>query len=208
MKLITKNLSKRFNREWIFKDLTFEFSSPNTYAIVGPNGSGKSTLMQVLWGQMLPSQGNVVYEKDGKEIPLDEIFKHVSIATPYMDLIDEFTLTEMINFHFKFKQARNNKSTEELIEIFELTRAKDKAIANFSSGMRQRLKLGLALYSQADLLFLDEPTTNFDNKSIDWYTYHRNQLPAETLVFIASNQEHEYPKDALKVDILAFKKGY
>jgi len=208
MKLITKNLSKRFNREWIFKDLTFEFSSPNTYAIVGPNGSGKSTLMQVLWGQMLPSQGNVAYEKDGKEIPLDEIFKHVSIATPYMDLMDEFTLEEMINFHFKFKQARNKKTTEELIEIFELTRAKDKAIANFSSGMRQRLKLGLALYSQADLLFLDEPTTNFDNKSIDWYINHSTQLPPETLVFIASNQEHEYPKNAQKIDILAYKKGY
>jgi ABC-type multidrug transport system ATPase subunit len=208
MKLLTKNLSKRFNREWIFKDLTFEFSSPNTYAIVGPNGSGKSTMMQVLWGQMLPSQGNVAYEKDGKEIPLDEIFKHVSIATPYMDLIDEFTLEEMINFHFKFKVVRNNKTTEELIEIFELTRAKDKVISNFSSGMRQRLKLGLALYSQADLLFLDEPTTNFDNTSIDWYINHRNQLPSETLVFIASNQEHEYPKDAQKIDILAFKKGY
>ncbi|MBL7870730.1 MAG: ATP-binding cassette domain-containing protein [Cyclobacteriaceae bacterium] len=208
MKLITKNLSKRFNREWIFKDLTFQFSSPNSYAIVGPNGSGKSTLMQVLWGQMLPSLGNVVYEKDGKEIPLDEIFRHISIATPYMDLIDEFTLTEMINFHFKFKKARNHKTTEELIEIFELPRAKDKAIANFSSGMRQRLKLGLALYAQADLLFLDEPTTNFDNKSIEWYITHRDQLPAETLVFIASNQEHEYPQDAQKIDILAYKKGY
>jgi ABC-type multidrug transport system ATPase subunit len=208
MKLLTKNLSKRFNREWIFKDLTFEFSSPNTYAIVGPNGSGKSTLMQVLWGQMLPSQGNVAYEKDGKEIPLDEIFKHVSIATPYMDLIDEFTLEEMINFHFKFKVVRNNKTTEELIEIFELTRAKAKTISNFSSGMRQRLKLGLALYSQADLLFLDEPTTNFDNKSIEWYINHRNQLPPETLVFIASNQEHEYQQDAQKIDILAYKKGY
>jgi ABC-type multidrug transport system ATPase subunit len=208
MKLITKNLSKRFNREWIFKDLTFQFSAPNTYAIVGPNGSGKSTLMQVLWGQMLPSQGSVAYEKDGKEIPLDEIFKHVSIATPYMDLIDEFTLIEMINFHFKFKRARNNKTTEELIDLFELARAKDKSIANFSSGMRQRLKLGLAFYSQADLLFLDEPTTNLDSKSIDWFTQHRDQLPTETLVFIASNQEHEYPKEAQKIDIMTLKKGY
>jgi ABC-type multidrug transport system ATPase subunit len=208
MKIITKNLSKRFNREWIFKELTFEFSSPTVYAIVGPNGSGKSTLLQVLWGQMLPSLGTVAYEKEGKEIPPDEIFKHLSIATPYMDLIDEFTLTEMINFHFKFKQPRNNKTVEELIEIFELPRAKDKAISNFSSGMRQRLKLGLALYSKADLLFLDEPTTNLDSKSIEWYTNHRNQLPPETLVFIASNQFHEYPADAHKIDILTYKKGY
>jgi ABC-type multidrug transport system ATPase subunit len=157
---------------------------------------------------MLPSQGSVAYEKDGNQIPINEIFKHVSIATPYMDLIDEFTLEEMINFHFKFKRARNNKSTEELIDLFELGRAKDKSIANFSSGMKQRLKLGLAFYSQTDLLFLDEPTTNLDSKSIDWFTQHRDKIPTETLIFIASNQEHEYPKDAQKIDILTFKKGY
>jgi ABC-type multidrug transport system ATPase subunit len=208
MNIYTKNLSKRFNREWIFKDFTFKFSSPNTYAIVGPNGSGKSTLLQVLWGQMLPSQGNLSYEQDGKEVPLGEIFKHISIATPYMDLIDEFTLIEMVRFHFRFKTIRNNKTIEELLDIFELPKAKDKTIANFSSGMRQRLKLGLAFYSKADILFLDEPTTNLDKKSIDWYKHIREHLPNETMILIASNQEHEYPADAQKIEILSYKKGY
>lgn len=208
MKINAKNLSKRFNRDWIFKDFTFQFSSPNTYALLGPNGSGKSTLLQVLWGQMLPSQGSVAYEIDGNEIPLTEIYKHISIATPYMDLIDEFTLSEMVKFHFRFKAIRNNKTIDELLEIFELRKAKDKTIANFSSGMRQRLKLGLAFYSQADILFLDEPTTNLDKKSIDWYQLNREQLPHETMVLIASNQEHEYPAHAQKIDILSLKKGY
>jgi len=208
MKIQAKNLSKRFNREWIFKDFTFEFSSPNTYAIIGPNGSGKSTLLQVLWGQMLPSQGSLSFQKEGKDIPLDEVFRYISIATPYMDLIDEFTLIEMIKFHFRFKSIRNNKTTEELLDVFELPKAKDKTLANFSSGMRQRLKLGLAFYSKADILFLDEPTTNLDKKSIDWYQHNRQQLPNDMLVFIASNQEHEYPGHAQKIDILSYKKGY
>jgi len=207
MNIYTKNLSKRFNREWIFKDFTVEFSSPNTYAIVGPNGSGKSTLLQVLWGQMLPSYGSLNYEQNGKDIPLDEIFKYISIATPYMDLIDEFTLIEMIKFHFRFKTIRNNKTIEELLDIFDLPKAKDKTIANFSSGMRQRLKLGLAFYSKADILFLDEPTTNLDKKSIDWYQHNREQLPKETLIFIASNQDHEYPTSAQKINILSHKNG-
>lgn len=208
MRIIVKNLSKRFNREWIFKDLSYQFTSPNTYALIGPNGSGKSTLLQILWGQMLASQGNISYENGGVSIPNDEAYKHMAIATPYMDLIDEFTLIEMVQFHFKFKRIRNNLTVEELIEIFELPHAKDKMISNFSSGMKQRLKLGLAFYSQADALFLDEPTTNLDRKSVDWYQRHRDQLPDDTLVLIASNQEHEYPTNAEKVDILTYKKGY
>lgn len=208
MRISTKNLSKRFNREWIFKDFTYQFSASKTYAIIGPNGSGKSTLLQVLWGQMLPSQGKVTYEIEGHEIPGQEVYKHLSIATPYLDLIDEFTLLEMIKFHFKFKKVRENKSEEELIDLFELPQARDKAIANFSSGMRQRLKLGLAFYSTSEILFLDEPTTNLDRKSVDWYQQQREQLPKDTLVIIASNQEHEYPAHADKIDILTYKKGY
>jgi ABC-type multidrug transport system ATPase subunit len=208
MRISTKNLSKRFNREWIFKDLTYQFSASKTYAIIGPNGSGKSTLLQVLWGQMLPSQGKVVFENEGHEIPGDEVYKHLSIATPYLELIDEFTLLEMIRFHFKFKKVRDNKTEEELIDLFELPQARDKAIANFSSGMRQRLKLGLAFYSTSEAIFLDEPTTNLDRQSVDWYQQHREKLPKETLVIIASNQEHEYPASAEKIDILTYKKGY
>lgn len=208
MRIIVKNLSKRFNREWIFKDLSYQFSSPTTYALIGPNGSGKSTLLQILWGQMLASQGSISYENEGRELPTDQVYKHIAIATPYMDLIDEFTLIEMVRFHFKFKKTRNNLTLEELIDLIELPHAKDKMISNFSSGMKQRLKLGLAFYSQANALFLDEPTTNLDRKSVEWYQRHREQLPDKTLVLIASNQEHEYPANAQKVEILAYKKGY
>lgn len=208
MRIIVKNLSKRFNREWIFKDLNYQFNSPGTYAIVGPNGSGKSTLLQVLWGQMVPSVGSIMCELNGQEIAQSDFFKHVSIATPYMDLIDEFTLEEMVKFHFSFKEIRDNKSLEEVMELLELNHARDKSISNFSSGMRQRLKLGLAFYSKCSALFLDEPTTNLDRKSIDWYSKHLEQISDRNLIFIASNQDHEYPTHAQKIDILTYKKGY
>jgi ABC-type multidrug transport system ATPase subunit len=207
MRIITKNLSKRFNREWIFKDLNYQFNSSGIYAIVGPNGSGKSTLLQVLWGQMVPSAGSVYYALNDKEIPQPELFKHISIATPYMDLIDEFTLLEMVKFHFSFKEIRDNNSVEEVIELLGLNHARDKAISNFSSGMRQRLKLGLAFFSKCNALFLDEPTTNLDRKSIDWYGKNLEQIPKDTLIFIASNQDHEYPAKAQKIDILTYKTG-
>lgn len=204
MKISVENLGKRFNREWIFKKLTYDFV-PGVYAVTGPNGSGKSTLLQTLWGQLPASTGTMKYESNGKEIPIEEVFQFTSIATPYMELIEEFTLIEMIRFHFKFKKSKQNKSPEELMENMELGHARDKFISNFSSGMRQRLKLALAFYSEAEILFLDEPTTNLDQKATAWYLKNLAQLSPDCLIFIASNLEQDYPSSAIKIDILTYK---
>src|SRR5687768_12825966 len=135
----TKNLSKRFNREWIFRDLTYEFKSGNIYAITGPNGSGKSTLMQVLWGQLPQTDGQITYHaSDNKVIEGENIHRYISIATPYMDLIEEFTLLEQLRFHFSMKPVRDDITLDALISIMYLENAKDKLIGNFSSGMKQR----------------------------------------------------------------------
>jgi ABC-type multidrug transport system ATPase subunit len=205
MTIQTEDLGKRFNREWIFKKLTFTFKQGDIYAITGSNGSGKSTLLQTLWGQLPASTGRVSYFLGEKSIASEDFFQHISIATPYMDLIEEFTLEEMLRFHFNFKAIRSTKTITELIELMELNHAKNKQILNFSSGMRQRVKLGLAFYSDTPVLFLDEPTTNLDNKSIEWYQKNLHSMPSDTLIFIASNQEHEYPSTAKKIDILNLK---
>lgn len=205
MNIVTENLGKRFNREWIFKKLDFSFKPGNCYAIVGPNGSGKSTLLQVLWGQVPQSIGIVNYFHDEIPIPQENVYQNISIATPYMELIEEFTLDEMIQFHFKFKKTWKGFSMEELIQTMELAHARTKQISNFSSGMRQRLKLGLAFYSDTTSLFLDEPTTNLDKKSIEWYHTNLNKTAGSRLVLIASNADHEYPANAQKIDLLRLK---
>src|SRR5258706_15965474 len=144
MKIAVENLGKRFNREWIFKNVNGTFESGHTYAIVGPNGSGKSTFLQILWGQLPPSIGTLTYSKDQGLIPVEEIFSYLTIATPYQELIEEFTLEEMVRFHFHFKKSRGG-SIQEIIEKIELTHASGKLISNFSSGMRQLLKLDLSI---------------------------------------------------------------
>ncbi|MBS1508215.1 MAG: ATP-binding cassette domain-containing protein [Bacteroidetes bacterium] len=199
MKIVADKLGKRFNREWVFRNFSYEFDSGNFYAITGPNGSGKSTLMQVLWGQMQPSAGTLAYSS----VEPSEIYTTISIAAPYLDLIEEFTLQEMVEFHFKFKKPR--LPLGRLFEISGLQPAMHKQVSTFSSGMRQRLKLLLAFYAEAEALFLDEPTTNLDQNSIGWYKEHLALIPKETIVLIASNQEHEYPASAHKVDILHYK---
>ncbi len=207
MTVSAEKLCKRFNREWIFRDFTYTFN-PGTHAIVGPNGSGKSTLLQVLWGQLPASSGTVAYVQDTTSLSPENIYTEVAIVAPYVELMEELTLSELVDFHFSFKRSRGKKTSVELMEMMELSYARDKQVGHFSSGMKQRLKLGLALFSEVHLLFLDEPTMNLDRASTDWYWRHFKGLPPGMTVFIGSNHESEYPADAIKIPITDYKAGY
>lgn len=204
--IVADQLSKRFNREWIFKQLSFHFKAGNKYVITGPNGSGKSTLLQVLSGHTPPSGGSIRYEiADGKYIAVEEIYRSLSVAAPYMDLIDEFTLMEQLQFHFELKKIRNHFSIANVLEIMYLENARDKFLSNFSTGMKQRVKLALAFYSDAPLVILDEPGTNLDSQAFAWYLIELNKLPSDCTVLIASNNPMEYPQNCQILNISDFK---
>jgi ABC-type multidrug transport system ATPase subunit len=205
MEIRAENLSKRFNYEWIFRDFSFVFKADHTYAITGPNGSGKSTLLQVLWQQVPPTSGTVTY-LNNETIETENIHQWISIATPYLDLIDEFTLREMVDFHVKLKKTESSASTDDILKGMELEHAADKGIQFFSSGMRQRVKLGLAFFTKSSVLFLDEPTTNLDAPSFQWYQTNLRKYSPGKIVLIASNQTDEYPPTAEIIDIRQYKK--
>lgn len=199
-------LAKRYNREWIFKSLSHTFQSGNTYAITGPNGSGKSTLMQVLWGQLPQSSGTISYSQSGKSIPVEEIFSQIAVAAPYMDLIEELTLSEHLAFHFKLRKPRAGYSIDSIVDKLYMTDSRDKQIMHFSSGMKQRVKLGLAFFTDAPLIFLDEPGTNLDEHAFAWYSENLKKAARQnTLIFIASNQKNEYPADAQVISLASYK---
>lgn len=206
LSITVTDLSKRFNREWIFRRLSYRFDGGTIYAITGPNGSGKSTLLQVLWGQIPQTSGTIRYEKNKTSIPIDESFRYISIATPYMDLIEEFTLEEMVRFHFQLKRIRSGFTLNDVVERMYLEDALDKQLINFSSGMRQRLKLGLAFFTAADVYFLDEPGTNLDKRAFEWYQKEFSNLPEDATIFIASNDPAEYPESATVLNIMDFKR--
>ena len=193
MNITLHNLGRRFNQEWIFRRMDYTFSSNQKYAILGPNGSGKSTLIKTLAGQLAPSEGELQFSIADVIIPVDDMYRYVSIAAPYIELIEEFTLNELLDFHFKFKNYLPGFSKERTLEILGMERSQHKGIKHFSSGMKQRVKLALACCSDSSLLFLDEPTSNLDVEGETWYldlvgkTQHINR----TLI-IGSNQEKEY----------------
>ena len=199
MNIQLSNISKRYNYEWIFRKVDFEFTSDNNYVILGANGSGKSTLLKLIAGNLIPSEGEISYRiKDSKSeiktIAEDKIYNYISYAAPYLDLFDEFTFTETIQFQEKFKSFYNGLTTKQIIELTKLDKAKNKQLKYFSSGMKQRVKLALAILCNTPLLFLDEPTSNLDKKAIAWYQNLINNYSENRLIIVCSNQqEYEYP---------------
>ncbi len=212
-----KEIGKRFRYEWIFKNLSHTFENGKSYAVLGPNGSGKSTLMKILSGHLTPSAGQITFYNKDKKTDSDVVYPLISYAAPYIDLIEELTLSEIIAFHSKFKPLSKKLSgststakTNALIDLLGFQKSKNKEIRFFSSGMKQRLKLALAVCSETPILLLDEPTTNLDAQGVEWYQnlvndYVLNISTQEKLVIVASNIEHDYLFCDEKLDILGYK---
>ena len=206
MKLLLNNIGKKFPPDWIFKKIDFQFNEGQKYALIGPNGSGKSTLLKIISGHLTPSQGKLLPFLNDTLVPLDQLYKHISFAAPYMDLIEEFTLAETLRFHAQFKPLRNNMGVADLMDLLKLQKSINKPLKFFSSGMKQRVKLGLALYSDVSLVLLDEPTTNLDVDGADWYLEGINSLPKNTLLIVASNTPSDYESFDHKLFIKDYKK--
>ncbi len=205
MNIILDNLGKKFRNEWIFRNVHLSFEKNQSYTFIGPNGSGKSTLLQVLIGVLPQSEGGITYRDSSKTFEADEIYKEISIAAPYLELVEELSLRESIEFHKKFKKIRNNWNADQLMEALHLSAHANKIVKNFSSGMKQRLKLGLAFYSETPIIVLDEPTSNLDIHGIDWYLEHVEKHTQDRLLIICSNQKNEYEFCQNIIDLREFK---
>jgi ABC-type multidrug transport system ATPase subunit len=191
MEISLNNVGRRFNKEWIFKNISYNFKQGEKYAILGPNGSGKSTLLSVLLGSLAPSEGEIAYTNP-TEIRVENIYQYISFAAPYLDLVEEFTLQETINFHFQFKGYADGLNASDVLSLLGLEKSQDKALKHFSSGMKQRTKLALACCANTPVLLLDEPTSNLDAQGIDWYLALIEKFAGNKMVIVGSNQAHEY----------------
>lgn len=182
---------KRFNRDWIFKNLHASFSDKETYAITGHNGSGKSTLLQCIAGSTMLSEGEVIFNNNGKIIPNEEVFSHVSICAPYLEVIEEMTAVEFFVYHQQFKSFQYNTVIADIIDQIGLSKHAHKQIRYFSSGMKQRIKLAQAFFSETPVLLLDEPCTNLDQSGIALYKDLLSNHTKNRIVIISSNDQSE-----------------
>ena len=199
MRVKLNKVGKRFNKEWILRNLSLDIPSQSSLSITGANGSGKSTLIKLISAYMEPTTGNIQYFENKKSYPIESIPQSIGLAAPYVDLIEEFSLREHVEFHFKFRSTPF--SLDEIIARTNFQFSIDKKVQDFSSGMKQRLKLALAIFAKNKLLILDEPTSNLDQEGIEWYRDQILQKIGTCTIIVASNQRHEYDFISKNIDL-------
>lgn len=192
MTISLSDAGKRYNRDWIFRHINYTFEKGQSYAIIGPNGSGKSTLLQVLSGGMMLNEGSMQYAIGNKQCAIEKVYNHVSICAPYLEVVEEMTLNEFLDFHHGFKPFLPGITNEFIIASLGLEKAINKQIRYYSSGMKQRVKLGQCIFSDTAIVLLDEPCTNLDATGITLYHSLIENYCKDRLVVVSSNDEVEY----------------
>lgn len=206
MKVTIENIAKKFEREWIFKSLSFVLNTGDKLVIKGGNGSGKSSILQILVGKSIPTKGNIKFDNEGKEINKESVFKYTSIASPFLELIEDFSLVELLESHFGLRELHPDIQLKDIPELLYLEKDKHKAIEYFSSGMKQRVKLALAILTNSPILLLDEPCSNLDKKGIDWYHIMIDRFGKDRIIVVASNEKtEEYPFCTKEMNIEDYK---
>jgi ABC-type multidrug transport system ATPase subunit len=205
MHIQLEQTGKKYNREWIFRGLSYTFTAGKKYAITGPNGSGKSTLLQTIAGSTVLSEGSIEYRLDDKILAPENAFTRLSICAPYLTLIEEMTALEFLAFHESFKSFMPGITPSAILEIIELTSAANKQIRYFSSGMKQRIKLAQAIFSEVPVLFLDEPCTNLDETGYALYQSLIQNYASHKLIIVSSNDKAEYHFCEEVIDIKKYK---
>jgi ABC-type multidrug transport system ATPase subunit len=180
---------KKYQREWIFREVNVSWNSGARVGIIGGNGSGKSTLAQIIAGFLSSSEGDVRWSHQQNYITRDNLFRHLSMCTPLMQLWDDFTLAENFELFSKFKPTRGNLSLNEFASTIGLLNQQHRALKHFSSGMRQRVKLGLAILADTPLLILDEPCSHLDVDAVAWYKHLLESHAEDRTIIIASNND-------------------
>jgi len=206
MNIYLDGIGKKFNTEWIFRNVSLDLHTGESCAILGRNGSGKSTLLQIIAGSIHPTSGTIRYEHQGKDVPDNLIFRKLAMVAPYLEIIEDFTLDEMLDFHFSFKSCLPGTSLEKIRDILGLKVRKSKIIRQYSSGMKQRVKLALAFFSDVPLLLLDEPVMNLDKAGIEWYLRLVKEYAGKRMLIICSNHHAQESAFAVKtISIEDFK---
>jgi ABC-type multidrug transport system ATPase subunit len=155
------------------------------------------------------SEGKISYY-DGPQsslqlIPFEGIYQRISIAAPFLELIEEMTFEEFLSFHLSFKTLLKGLDPLEAMESVGLGKSAHKQIRYYSSGMKQRVKLAQAFFSDAQVLFLDEPTTNLDADGIALYLRLVRDYGKDRIILVSSNDEQEYRFCNERINILDFK---
>ncbi len=203
MKISLEAGGKRYKKQWVFRNLNLQLEAGEQVAILGHNGSGKSTLLRSLAGLQRLSEGRISWQPSGMTAPLapDAVYKYIAMCAPGIELVEELTLWEALQFQFRFKKLHPQLTLEQIPELLGLNAARHKVLADFSSGMKQRVKLACTLFADTPVVLLDEPCSNLDDAGIAQYHSWVQTYSAGRLVIVGSNDPREYRFCERKIEL-------
>jgi ABC-type multidrug transport system ATPase subunit len=201
--LQAQHLAKKFNTNTIFSDLSLSHAE-GILGISGANGSGKSTLLKCLAYLLRPNSGDIIWKKDEQVMNQKEVKALIGYAAPYINLYAELSVFENLKFLIEAGgKPANEDRLLELIEKVQIPHLKDQLFGSLSTGQQQRAKLAASLVRNPEILMLDEPGSNLDEKGHTLVSeIVKNASEAGTLVFLASNDPAEIAlcDEVLRVD--------
>ena len=205
MKITLQDIGKKWGKDWLYRNVSLIIEPNKPLVLLGSNGSGKSTLLKIVSGLLSPTEGIVSWQITQTEVPIEKRYLHASFAAPYLQLYEELSMQEAFALQHKLKPL-SVKNASEFCEKIGLQVNPSKVMYSFSSGMKQRVKLGFALLSNTSFVFLDEPCTNLDDDGTKTYQSLLNQcIDSGKIVVIASNADlREYPSSAEQFNVQQF----
>ncbi len=154
------NLKKYYGTTRGVEDVTIKLKKGEAYGFIGPNGAGKSTTIKVLMGLINTTSGEVFI--NGKKLDKNDLIekRNIGYLPSEINLYDDLTVKEMLDFHESFYKEDINKRRRELVRILKLDES--KKIEDLSLGNTKKLGIVLALMHNPKILILDEPTSGLD----------------------------------------------
>jgi len=192
MKIVLSDISKRYTSNWILKKINYTFESGRIYGVTGHNGSGKSTLMKIISTQLSPTLGKIEFSSEENEIyRTSDLKDRITYAAPYISLLENLSLVELFEFYTTFRKMKNDLSFQDFLELLKYPYKKHQLIKDYSSGMKQRLALAFALFSQSELVLLDEPTSFLDDSAKEWFYQIIQTHRSNSTMIISSNDAND-----------------
>jgi len=190
--LEVNNVCKYYSRTLLFKEVSFSVKKGEVLAVTGWNGSGKSTLLRIIAGLVRPSAGDIDMFVGDQAVPKESRRRFLGMVAPALSLYDELTGLENMEFFCRVRGIPYDRQDGlKILDRVGLTHQGDKVCRNYSSGMKQRLKIVQALIHDPPLLLLDEPGSNLDSKGIKVVEEVIADQRNSGMTVIASNEKRE-----------------
>lgn len=159
-------ITKKYKDKPALNNISLELDN-GIYGLLGPNGAGKSTLMNIIVGNLKPSEGYVQW--DGKNIKdMGALYRSIlGYAPQQQGLYKTFTGRRFLSYMATLKGIPKKDMKEEIDRVLDyvnMTAKKDSAIGSYSGGMQQRILIAQAILGNPKLIVLDEPTAGLDPK--------------------------------------------